>query len=72
MAMGEVKCEDLHVILKLLESDYFKEELQLELGEIAEKTRVLSSKLLGQLPLFALVKCAVRIMSGNYEDCRIS
>ena len=38
--------EDLDVILQLLESDYLKEELQLELDEIAEETRVFSSKFL--------------------------
>ena len=38
--------EDLDVILQLLESDYLKEELQLELDEIAEEIRVFSSKVL--------------------------
>ena len=39
MDVDEVSGEDLDVILELLENDYFDDELQLELEEIAEEVR---------------------------------
>ena len=41
MAVDEVSGEDLDVILDLLERDYFEEDLQAELDEIAEEVRAL-------------------------------
>ena len=41
MAVDEVSGKDLDVILDLLESDYFEEDLQAELDEIAEEVRAL-------------------------------
>ena len=39
MDADEVSGEGLDVILELLENDYFDDELQLELEEIAEEVR---------------------------------
>ena len=41
MTVNEVSGKDLDVILDLLESDYFEEDLQAELDEIAEEVRAL-------------------------------
>ena len=66
MALNEVSGEDVDVILELLESDYFKEELQLELDEIAEEVRVLSSKVFRRFATFFTggthCQCCFRIL----------